>query len=318
MQAYLVSGKAAPPPSSSSSLSSIDALWFERRGGRGLLCNRRRASSLFTTRSTTNSSQEQDHYSVLGLSSNASSADIKRAFRFLALKYHPDVSKEFRAGDVFKSIHLAYEVLSNKTTRTEYDKKRVRRIQEERRRSTRRNWDSPEQINPYERVHVYTRSEQRRRRKQRQWFSQVELDYSSSSDEDEEETSASSQERGSFVEVLRFTFFTLLIVQTLGVKVALSLSGVNAMLDRRLDSGYKLGYVIAWFMGGRGGVLLAICLSFASWLCGKCSSSFVALVVVAMWVGVDLARFAPLPRGAILTLLYMSIRLQDDLKAEGI
>ncbi|EFH69253.1 predicted protein, partial [Arabidopsis lyrata subsp. lyrata] len=51
---------------------------------------------------------------------------------------------------------------------------------------------------------------------------------------------------------------------------------------------------------------------FASWLCGKASSSVVVLMVVAMWVGSNLARHAPLPQGALLTLLYMSIKLQVD------
>uniref|UniRef100_A0A2P2JD29 J protein JJJ2 n=1 Tax=Rhizophora mucronata TaxID=61149 RepID=A0A2P2JD29_RHIMU len=52
----------------------------------------------------------QDHYSVLGISRNATSADIKKAYRLLARKHHPDVSKRSEAVELFKSIHRAYEV----------------------------------------------------------------------------------------------------------------------------------------------------------------------------------------------------------------
>ncbi|KAL0346335.1 UNVERIFIED_CONTAM: Chaperone protein dnaJ A7A, chloroplastic [Sesamum radiatum] len=52
----------------------------------------------------------RNHYDVLGVSSNASSTEIKRAFRLLALKYHPDVNKEGGANEDFKSIRLAYDV----------------------------------------------------------------------------------------------------------------------------------------------------------------------------------------------------------------
>lgn len=123
----------------------------------------------------------------------------------------------------------------------------------------------------------------------------------------------SMQERGSFIEVLRSAFMSLLLLQTFGSRFSLTFSSLMALLDRKLDAGYKIGYIIAWILGGRGGVLLTLCLSFASWVCGKTSSSMVVLVVVAMWVGSNLARYAPLPQGALLTLLYMSIKLQVDL-----
>lgn len=132
--------------------------------------------------------------------------------------------------------------------------------------------------------------------------------------EDETTEADLDQERGSFIEVLRSAFISLFLLQTLGSRVALTFSGLTALFDKKLDSGYKIGYLIAWVFGGRGGILLTLCLSFASWVCGKSSSSVVALVVVAMWVGSHLARYAPLPQGAILTLLYMSIKLQVDLK----
>lgn len=123
-----------------------------------------------------------------------------------------------------------------------------------------------------------------------------------------------SREREPFVEVLQFTFFAIFFMRAVGCRASVTLCGISALLDRQLDAGYKLGYVIAWLLGGRAGVLLTLCLYFSSWLCGKNSSSIVALVVVAMWIGANMARFVHLPQGAVLTLLYMSMKLQGDSK----
>lgn len=143
----------------------------------------------------------------------------------------------------------------------------------------------------------------------------VREDNSSDNEVDEVvEEGNTAEERGPFTEVLRSAFLSLFLLQTFGSRLSLTFSSLMALFDRKLDAGYKIGYVIAWILGGRGGVLLTLCLSFASWVCGKTSSSIVALVVVAMWVGSNLARYAPLPQGALLTLLYMSIKLQVDLK----
>ena len=75
----------------------------------------------------------------------------------------------------------------------------------------------------------------------------------------------------------------------------------------------KISYVIAWILGGRGGILLTLCLSFASWVYEKTISNLVILVVVPMWVGSNLARYAPLSQVALLIVLYMSIELQVDI-----
>ena len=63
----------------------------------------------------------KDYYKTLGVSKNASDADIKKAYRRLAKKYHPDVSKEANAEAKFKEANEAYEVLGNKEKRSEYD-----------------------------------------------------------------------------------------------------------------------------------------------------------------------------------------------------
>jgi curved DNA-binding protein len=63
----------------------------------------------------------QDYYQILGVNREASEADIKKAYRRLARKYHPDVSKEPGAEERFKNISMAYEVLGNPEKRSAYD-----------------------------------------------------------------------------------------------------------------------------------------------------------------------------------------------------
>ena len=53
----------------------------------------------------------KDYYQTMGVARDASAEDIKRAYRRLARKYHPDVSKEKDAEARFKEIGEAYEVL---------------------------------------------------------------------------------------------------------------------------------------------------------------------------------------------------------------
>jgi len=63
-----------------------------------------------------------DYYSVLGVDRNASYEDIRRAYRKLARKYHPDISKEEGAEERFKQISEAYEVLRDPEKRERYDR----------------------------------------------------------------------------------------------------------------------------------------------------------------------------------------------------
>jgi curved DNA-binding protein len=64
----------------------------------------------------------KDYYKILGLDRKASEADIKKAYRKMARKYHPDVSKEANAEERFKEVGEAYEVLKDPQKRTAYDR----------------------------------------------------------------------------------------------------------------------------------------------------------------------------------------------------
>jgi len=64
---------------------------------------------------------ERDYYEVLGVARGASDAEIKRAFRKLAQKWHPDVNAEAAADGRFKEINEAYQVLSDPERRQRYD-----------------------------------------------------------------------------------------------------------------------------------------------------------------------------------------------------
>jgi len=60
-------------------------------------------------------------YETLSVSENASADEIKKAYRKLARKYHPDINKEESAVDKFKEINAAYEVLSDEKKKAQYD-----------------------------------------------------------------------------------------------------------------------------------------------------------------------------------------------------
>ena len=65
---------------------------------------------------------KKDYYTILGVSKNASKDDIKKAYRKLALKYHPDKNKGDKDAEAkFKDISVAYDVLGNDQKRHEYD-----------------------------------------------------------------------------------------------------------------------------------------------------------------------------------------------------
>jgi len=65
--------------------------------------------------------QFKDYYEVLGVARGADAEEVKKAYRKMARKYHPDVSKEKNAEDKFKEVQEAYEVLRDTEKRAAYD-----------------------------------------------------------------------------------------------------------------------------------------------------------------------------------------------------
>ena len=71
----------------------------------------------------TTMNKDQDYYSLLGLDFETCTAkDISKAYRKVALKYHPDKNKDPKAVDIFHALSKAYEVLQDPKAKAAYDK----------------------------------------------------------------------------------------------------------------------------------------------------------------------------------------------------
>ena len=67
-------------------------------------------------------SEKRDYYEVLGVSKDADDKELKKAFRSLARKYHPDKNSDRGADDVFKAVSVAFDVLRDPEKRSSYDR----------------------------------------------------------------------------------------------------------------------------------------------------------------------------------------------------
>ncbi len=121
-----------PAASSSSSSSSSGSTTREANADDSGSSPRSEASSTGVSGRNYTPEQEQgakglialgkkDHYKVLGVSRSANDAEIKKAYRKLSLKYHPDKNSAPSAENAFKAINAAYDVLSDKEKRNMYD-----------------------------------------------------------------------------------------------------------------------------------------------------------------------------------------------------
>ena len=68
-----------------------------------------------------NSSNSSNPYEILGVKENASETEIKKAYRTLSLKYHPDRNSDGDSTTKFQEINAAYETLSDPQKRKQYD-----------------------------------------------------------------------------------------------------------------------------------------------------------------------------------------------------
>ena len=68
---------------------------------------------------------DKDYYRVLEVSPTATAEEIKRAYRLLARRFHPDTSEEPGAAERFHEIQTAYDILGDSQQRAAYDKRRA-------------------------------------------------------------------------------------------------------------------------------------------------------------------------------------------------
>ena len=101
-------GQANAPAKDSSSSSKQPTQENSTKGGRDDLVERIKRA--------------KDHYQVLGIDRSASDDDVKKAYRKLALKLHPDKNKTPGAEEAFKNVSKAFTVLSDPNKRESYDR----------------------------------------------------------------------------------------------------------------------------------------------------------------------------------------------------
>jgi DnaJ-class molecular chaperone len=83
-----------------------------------------------------------EHYAALGLKSDATLADIKRAFRQKASQFHPDLNSDPDAPAHFREVQEAYDVLSDNDKRKAYDDNRRRNLLDDPAQTAREIWQS--------------------------------------------------------------------------------------------------------------------------------------------------------------------------------
>lgn len=263
----------------------------------------------------------QDHYAILGVSSDASAVDIKLAFRQLARKYHPDVNIDSGAADTFKTIRHAYETLSNETSRHVYD--HSLRVQARkraynghpnramyRRRGAYYKQYGMSYTNALDDEAIYDWNSSIRR----EGFENY---YNGGKDYVHKEVSEScDKERGpsfrqgwadSIVDVVILFSLVGFIWHTLGAQLALTYFVFFIPHNTEHSPWYRFASLMAWLIGGTKGLALQYGIVTTGWLYGKSHDMILALALSLFWMEAHFPDGFAVPRGALLLMAHLCI-----------
>ncbi|MCO5578410.1 hypothetical protein L7F22_032252 [Adiantum nelumboides] len=268
----------------------------------------------------------QDHYTLLGISLNASPLDIKLAFRQLARKYHPDVNNDSGAADTFKTIRQAYETLSDKTTRSAYDhslrvqahavRKRAHNNYQNRSMYDRTGGCYKQARNPYgnaeedEVSYDWNPSGSVRTERFADYFhGGKEFVFEDESESWETQKGPSFQQgwSDSLINVLMMFCFVGFIWHTLGAQLALTYFVFFIPHNTEHSPWYRFASLMAWLVGGTKGLALHYGIVTTGWLYGKSHDMILALALSVFWMETQFPHVFAVPRGAILLMAHICL-----------
>ncbi|KAI5073344.1 hypothetical protein GOP47_0011357 [Adiantum capillus-veneris] len=262
----------------------------------------------------------QDHYALLGISSDASPLDIKLAFRQLARKYHPDVNNDSGAVDAFKTIRQAYETLSDNTTRNVYDHSLRAQAHAARKRGHKnhQNRSGVERTEGYKQSRSpygnavdyevsYDPTESFRREGHAEYF------YGGKGFAFEEVTESCDERKGpslregwadSLMNVVTIFCLVGFIWHTLGAQLALTYFVFFIPHNTEHSRWYRFASLMAWLVGGTKGLALHYGIVTTGWLYGKSHDMILALALLVFWMEAHFPHIFAVPRGAILLMAH--------------
>lgn len=114
-------------------------------------------------------------------------------------------------------------------------------------------------------------------------------------------------------EALLFLWVVSALWHALGAQTALGLLVGSLAFWKDFAVGYRLASGVAWLMGGEKGLALMVGLIVTTRVFGRAYHTVAAVVALALWLGGGVLKAFPLPRGAILVLVYKCIQLQASM-----